>query len=192
MKTGRVMLSALVCVLLSSQIFSQTVIGRQKVDQFPASPWGHILYGLTWLPTDYDANPNQRYPLIIFLHGVGEAGQGVNGLYTLATQGLPMVISYGWNPEAVNPADGQNYKFITVSPQANVWSCQWDILQYMLPDIISRYRVDTTRIYVTGLSAGGQATWSCVTSGPDAARKFAAIVPVSCQRCCPRFCTTGG
>ena len=118
MKAQRLLLLTILWCTLSSTSISQTVIGRQNVDQFPCTSWGTIAYGLTWLPTDYTTNLTQRYPLLIFLHGVGETGNGVGGLYTLLNTGLPQTIANGWDPEAVNPADGQNYKFIVVSPHA--------------------------------------------------------------------------
>ncbi|HEY0110735.1 MAG TPA: PHB depolymerase family esterase, partial [Fibrella sp.] len=175
------MLTVLCTVLLQTKAISQTTIGRQKVDQYPITPWGTPTYGLTWLPADYNSS-NQKYPLIIFLHGRGETGDGVGGLYNLISTALPQKIAQGWDPQAVNPADGQNYQFIVVSPQApsaSGWSYQYGHIQFILKDVMSRYRVDPDRVYVTGLSAGGAGTWSCVTNGPEGAKKFAAIVPVS-------------
>lgn len=166
---------------LSLQLYSQTTIGRQLVDQYPITPWGTPTYGLTWLPPDYNTSTT-KYPLIIFLHGAGEVGDGTGGLYNLISTALPQKIADGWNPQAVNPADGQNYQFIVVSPQApwaSHWSYQYGHVQFILKDVINRYRIDTNRVYVTGLSAGGAGTWSCVTNGPEGAKKFAAIVPVA-------------
>src|SRR5215210_3930548 len=101
--------------------------------------------------------------------------------YNTTTQGLPRTIANGFNPEAINPADGQLYKFIVVSPQAPGalrWSYGFNVIQYILPDILSRYRIDPSRIYVTGLSAGGSSTYATVTNGPEFAQKIAAIVPI--------------
>ena len=170
------------CVSFVNQTLAQSYIGRQLVDQYPTTAWNTMTYGLTWLPTDYHNNSSERYPLIIFLHGSGEGGDGEWGLYNLITQGLPMTIANGFNPEAVSPVTGQNTKFIVVSPQAPGaahWSYGFGNVQYILADVLARYRVDASRIYVTGLSAGGAGTWSCVTNGPDFAHKIAAIVPVS-------------
>lgn len=181
MKTKRVLLSMAFLTALSLQLYSQTTIGRQLVDQYPITPWGTPTYGLTWLPPDYNTSTT-KYPLIIFLHGAGEVGDGPGGLYNLISTALPQKIADGWNPQAVNPADGQNYQFIVVSPQApwaSHWSYQYGHVQFILKDVISRYRIDTNRVYVTGLSAGGAGTWSCVTNGPEGAKKFAAIVPVA-------------
>src|SRR5436305_8325075 len=181
MKTQRVLLFMVLCAAMNLKSFSQSTVGRQNVDQYPTQAWGVPTYGLTWLPTDYNSTTT-KYPLIIFLHGSGEGGDGVGGLWNLLTYGLPREIANGWNAEAVNPTDGKNYKFIVVSPQAPSaahWSYAWGTIHWVLKDIETRYRIDTTRIYVTGLSAGGAGTWSCVTNGPDAAKQFPAIVPVS-------------
>src|SRR6476469_5930472 len=98
----------LLCIVVATSLLSfgrlsaQTTIGRQNVDQYPTQPWGVPTYGLTWLPTDYATNTSQKYPLIIFLHGSGEGGDGVGGLWNLLTYGLPREIANGFNPEAVN------------------------------------------------------------------------------------------
>jgi poly(3-hydroxybutyrate) depolymerase len=167
------------CLLLCvEQAAAQTYIGRQKVDQFPTNTWGGKCYGLTWLPNDYNSN-NDKYPLIIFLHGSGEAGTGIGGLWNLLSNALPQKIAQGWDPQAVNPNDGDTYKFIVVSPQAHEWSHNYAALPSILEEIQDKYRIDKNRIYITGLSAGGAGTWSAVTNGPNFAKKFAAVVPVS-------------
>ncbi|MEJ7913576.1 MAG: carbohydrate-binding protein, partial [Chitinophagaceae bacterium] len=168
----------LITLVLFTQITAQEYIGRQKVDQFPTTSWGAQTYGLTWLPTDYN-NSNEKYPLIIFLHGSGETGTSVGSLNNLISTALPQKIAQGWNPEATNPLNGQKFKFIVVSPQAPNWSYSYTHLQYILADITKRYRVDASRVYITGLSAGGAGSWSAVTNGENFAKKIAAIVPVS-------------
>jgi hypothetical protein len=165
---------------LVHNVAGQTTIGRQLVDQYPISNNGET-YGLTWLPADYNSN-NDTYPLIIFLHAAGETGNGIPGLYNLLHVGLPREISEGWDPQAVNPVDGKTYQFIVVSPQAPTksgWSYSYTHVKNILPDVIKRYRVDTKRIYLMGISAGGGGTWSSVTNDSNFTKKFAAILPVS-------------
>ena len=162
-------------------VMCQTYIGRQLVDQYPITSWGTKTYGLTWLPADYNTTTT-NYPLIIFLHAGGEVGDGVSGLNNLINAGLPKEIAAGWDPQAVNPADGKTYKFIVVSPQAPTnsgWSYSYTHVVNILPDILKRYRVDPKRIYITGISAGGAGTWSCVTNDANFTQKIAAIIPVS-------------
>lgn len=179
MKTRKLHIQlVLLCTFFQFTVFSQTIIGRQKVDQFPINQWGNTTYGLTWLPADYSTS-STKYPLIVFLHGSGEAGTGIGGLYNLISTAIPQKIANGWDPMAVNPVNGQTYQFIVVSPQASSWSYGYPAIQYILNDVISRYRIDTTRIYFTGLSAGGAGTWASATNGFDFAKRIAAIVPVS-------------
>ena len=158
---------------------AQTTIGRQLADQYAIDADGDLTRGLTWLPADYKANPERKYPLIIFLHGKGEAGTGIGGLSKLIGAGLPQRIAEGFDAAAVNPADGKTYQFIVISPQAGEWSYRYQQVRYILADVLKRYRVDTRRIYVTGSSAGGEGTWSCVTNDSSFARNIAAIVTCS-------------
>jgi PKD domain/Secretion system C-terminal sorting domain len=159
---------------------AQTVIGRQNVDQYPMDQFGDQTYGLTWLPPSYAANPTKKYPLIIFLHGTGEAGTGVAGLNTLIGAALPQRIAGGFNPSAVNPVDGQTYEFIVVSPQAGSWSYNYDAVKYILPNVLSRYHVDLNRIYLTGLSAGGDGSWTVMGSGDaNFIKQFSAVATAS-------------
>src|SRR6476661_13965 len=149
MKTRRVLLLMVLCVAFCTKALTQTTLGRQLVDQYPTTAWGTLTYGLTWLPPDYNTSTT-KYPLIIFLHGSGEGGDGVSGLNNLLIYGLPNRIANGWDPQAVNPVDGQNYQFIVVSPQAPSaahWSYSWTQIQWILPNVISRYRIDTSRVY---------------------------------------------
>ncbi|HEX5154188.1 MAG TPA: PKD domain-containing protein [Parafilimonas sp.] len=177
MKTP-LLLVLLVCLEFNAT--AQTIIGRQLADQYPIGG-GSKTYGLTWLPADYNST-NTYYPLIIFLHAAGEVGDGIQGLSKLLNVGLPRKIAEGWDPQAVNPADGKTYKFIVVTPQAPTssgWSYSYTHVKNILPDVMSRYRVDAKRVYIMGISSGGGGTWSSVTNDSNFTKKFAAILPIS-------------
>lgn len=141
-----------------------------KVNQYNAlyNAWLH-------LPADY-ANTATRYPLLLFFHGSGEAGTNLN---TVLTHGVPYWISQGNNMEFTNPADGQVYKFICVSIQHPSYSCNASNVHYALNDLIARYRIDTSRIYLTGLSAGGWSTMMYTTESQANANRIAAVVTLS-------------
>lgn len=175
MKKLLLFLLALPC-LISAQ-----VVGRQSVDSFPLYSWSNqVTYGLTWLPVSYSISPAKKYPLIIFLHGAGQNGTGITGLSNLITDGLSQNIANGWNPVAVNPKDRQTYEFIVISPQdANPWSYSYDQVKIILPAILKRYRVDSSRIYITGLSAGGDGSLTCVTADTAFTKLFAACAVAS-------------
>ncbi|HWB91021.1 MAG TPA: T9SS type A sorting domain-containing protein, partial [Puia sp.] len=155
------------------------LVGRQLVDSFPADPWGDLDYGLTWLPPTYAGNPGKAYPLIISLHSYQQAGSGRSAVSKLITAGLPSVIAGGWNPYAVNPASDSGYEFIVVSPQDPSFTPNYNALKYILPNVLSRYRIDSTRIYLTGFAAGGDGVFTCLGSGDSSFIKKIAAVATS-------------
>ena len=116
---------------------------------------------LLYLPKDYKEE-NQKFPLLLFLHGAGERG---DDLQKVAIHGPAKLIK-----------QGKEFPFIIVSPQCpeNQW---WDIdaLNVLLNDIVKKFKVDEDRIYVTGLSMGGYGTWALALKYPHC---FAAIAPI--------------
>jgi predicted peptidase/lysophospholipase L1-like esterase len=161
-----------------------TYMGRQLVDQFPINASGSSqTYGLTWLPTDYYSPGNtDEYPLIIFLHGGGETGTTIANLSKLYANGkgsIPEYIAEGWNAEAIDPNTSQNTKFIVCSPQAPSGSYSYPHVKWIVPNIISRYRVDPNRVYITGLSYGGAGTLSSIATDQPTNELFAAACPIA-------------
>jgi hypothetical protein len=134
------------------------------------------------LPKSYSDSTNKKYPLVIFFHGIGEASQTRNDVL-LERTGLPQLISQGQVPKAVSPIDGKTYEFIVVCPQHSYATFGIDgtpsAFKFILDDVIKKYRIDTTRIYVTGLSIGAQATVSSVTWNTTFAKRIAAIYPIA-------------
>lgn len=149
----------LLILLLFPFILNAQTIGRQSVDSFPRNVFGTRTYALVWLPQSYTST-QRSYPLIIFLHGAGETGTTISDLSRLNNTGLPGRIAGGFNPVAVNPRTGIADSFIVVSPQASSWSYSYTELKFILPAVLTKYRVDKSRIYLTGLSAGGGGTFS--------------------------------
>lgn len=124
------------------------------------------------LPARYDSTTT-KYPLLLFLHGVGELGNGTTDLPKAARNGTPALIrNQQFPPDFV--VKGKHYSFIVISPQFKQWPNGADVND-MLSYAIAHYRVDTTRLYVSGLSMGGGATWEfAVLYG----NRVAAIVPI--------------
>ncbi|MEC2323428.1 carboxylesterase family protein [Lederbergia lenta] len=119
------------------------------------------------IPDDYNQKANMDYPLVLFLHGMGERGSDLNAV---KANGLPKL------------AEEQNFPFILVSPQCplgverySTWLLHIDSIYALLEDLITQYRVDEDRIYVTGLSMGGYGTWEIAKQHPE---KFAAMAPI--------------
>lgn len=104
-----------------------------------------------------------RWPLMIFLHGSGERGDDIA---RVKVHGPPKI------------ADRDpNFPFILVSPLLPAEQ-DWDItkLDRIVDRIARTLPVDTDRIYLTGLSRGGHATWRWAAAEPG---RFAAIAPVA-------------
>ena len=168
-----------VCILFFAPIFSQTIVGNQEVITVNTGGNPSTSQALLYLPDTYTTD-TAHYPLIIFLGGTGEQGSDITLLLDNGT--LPYQISQGFKPSAVNPVDGKTYKFIVFSPQGPAGSWGWQCvphLETMLPQIEAGYRVDPSRIYITGMSAGGWGTWSCITDDTTFCKGLAAIAPIS-------------
>jgi predicted peptidase len=95
------------------------------------------------LPKSYAEKDS--WPLLLFLHGIGERGEN---LERVKFHGPPKLI-----------AAGKEFPFIVVSPQCP--SDRWwksEDLSALLDEIVEKYKVDKDRIYVAGLSMGGFGT----------------------------------
>ena len=129
-----------------------------------------------YLPKGYD-DDNQNYPLIIFVHGIGELGYGDAGSLPLVLRnGTPKLINAGKFPTSFK-VNGETFKFIILSPQFISWPKPADI-QDVMDYALKHYRVNTSRIYLTGLSMGGGPVWDYSGLSIENANKLAAIVPV--------------
>ena len=116
-----------------------------------------------FLPKGYLANANTAYPLLIFLHGSGERGEDIS---KVKVHGPPKI------------ADRDaSFPFLTVSPLLGA-DQDWDIdkLDRLLEHVAKSYRIDPSRIYLTGLSRGGHASWRWAIAKPQ---RFAAVAPVA-------------
>ncbi|GIS56083.1 MAG: hypothetical protein CM1200mP1_00210 [Candidatus Neomarinimicrobiota bacterium] len=121
---------------------------------------------LFFLPNEYQEHREKEWPLILFLHGMGERG---DNLELVKIHGIPKISE-----------ETDTFPFIAISPQCpidHVWTdqaMQMDLI-VLLESVIDNYRVDKDKIYVTGLSMGGYGTWSLLSERPDL---FAAAVPI--------------
>lgn len=161
---------------------TKTTSYNQIQEQFNSSPnwWDHA-DSLIYVPPTYFTDLSKRYPLVLFLHGSGEAVSPTPDFALLARTAIPQLLADGMQPSAVDPADSTTKEFIVVSPQHSWWSFGINMpdIQYIIADIVKRYRVDESMIYITGLSAGAQGTVSAVTNDATFASKIAAIAPIS-------------
>jgi len=120
------------------------------------------LHYLVALPADYEKLPDQKWPLVLFLHGSGERGAE---LEKVKEHGPPKLA-----------AAGQDLPYVLVSPQCPAKE-RWNpyALAKLVDAVANTHRIDRRRLYVTGLSMGGSGTWSLLTEYPG---MFAAGVPI--------------
>ncbi|MGI6570778.1 MAG: dockerin type I domain-containing protein [Caldicoprobacterales bacterium] len=120
--------------------------------------------------------PGEKYPLVIFLHGSGERGSD-NDVQILANKGA-VVWALPEN-QAANPA----FVIAPQAPAGNNWNTArvYNSLLSLIDELASTHPIDVDRIYITGLSLGGNGTWSLIQNNPDL---FAAAIPI-CGRGTP-------
>ena len=138
-------------------MFLNALHAQQNEEQFNI-PVNYLLY----LPQDYGKDTTKVWPLMLFLHGSGEAG---TDLQKVKVHGPPKLVD-----------QGKQFPFIIVSPQAppnEGWEPQ--VIVRLIYDLEKKYKVDIDRIYLTGLSMGGFGTWSIAMKFPWI---FAAIAPI--------------
>lgn len=138
---------------LISKVFTSKKISQKQIPYF------------IYLPNSYYNDQKAELPLVVFLHGRGERG---NDLNLLKRQALPKYIS----------EENTDYPFVMIAPQLPENEEEWytgDLMK-LIEEIESDYSIDEDRIYLTGISLGGNGVWKVATDFPD---KFAAIVPIS-------------
>jgi predicted esterase len=121
---------------------------------------------LLYLPQGYAEQPEVSWPLILFLHGYGDRGDNP---YLLAKASPFMHI----REQGPLPA-------IIVAPLLGAFqgysSFPEDYLDGVLDEIQAAFRVDPQRVYLTGLSMGGEAAYRWAVHWPET---FAALAPLS-------------
>jgi predicted peptidase len=126
-----------------------------------------VLAGLNYflhLPPGYEAESDNKWPLILFLHGAGERG---DDLESVKRHGIARIVE-----------EQPDFPFITISPQCPAdtwWSNHIRELMMLLAEVTAAYAVDESRLYLTGLSMGGFGAWHL---GSVYAHRLAAVVPV--------------
>jgi len=168
-------------ILLLGLLSIPFICSAQFINKTTVAPNGKTVGFLEYKPANYSA-VTTRYPLIIFLHGIGERGNGTTELYKVKTQGIPKNITAGntmtftWN--------GKTETFLVLAPQCSRTDTLWypHYIDAMLNYAKANLRVDTNRIILTGLSMGGGGVWMHAAASIANTARFAGLVPV-CPAC---------
>lgn len=175
MKARILLFRAIIALLLLNSSFVNAQVQTPRYVSMNPSTGGYYEY----LPQGYNPSGSETYPLILFVHGLGETGPGNSTtLPNVLRNGVPKVINSGKFPVSFT-VNGRTSKFIVISPQFNVWPKFTDV-DAILDYIEAHYKIDRTRIYVTGLSMGGGVTWEYggCSSNLKYVQRIAGIVPI--------------
>lgn len=123
---------------------------------------GYALY----LPDGYDPKAKKRWPMVLFLHGMGDRGPDLSKL-----------TESQWSPLA-HAKQTKGFPFIVAAPQCPGGDSRWtsDIPIALLDELLHKYRIDPDRVYLTGVSMGGAGSWRLALDYPN---RFAALAVVS-------------
>jgi len=169
------------CVALI--LISHSCISFKKITDMPSGKHTDSISGNYWY-ADYSARSrlnyiatfpqkyektNDSYPLILFLHSQAERGTNIS-----------LLVNYE-NRDCLSPLalKDKQFPFITISPLCpkNIgWPFINRRLNLLLKDVTKKYRINTSKIYLTGVSMGGMGVWSLAMDHP---KWFAAIAPIS-------------
>jgi hypothetical protein len=154
-------------MLLLSALHAQKAISQEfindKIDILEGTK-EYLLNCVTYKPAGFSTAT--KYPLVLYFHGIGEAGTDVNKMYT---SGLPKVLKDGYKP---------SFNFIMIAPQHNSYAVDPKHVEEILNESIRRYpNIDLTRIYIVGVSSGGNAVYgSSLNISTALSKRFAAMV----------------
>jgi len=141
-----------------------------------------------FVPVGYSAAAATTYPLVLFLNGSG--GNGSDNLGQINDQPGCLVFVNAANQTAhpcfmLAPQDASGAQWVNTNPNATdpsyvltsvAISPQMLQAEGIIALVRSSYHIDSSRIYVTGLSLGGFGSWDIVYRNPT---MFAAAVPMS-------------
>jgi predicted peptidase len=127
-------------------------------------------------------DPQQKYPLVVFLHGAGERGddnalQLVHGARTLADEAMrrrhPAFVVFPQCPAEKKwievPWDRSSHKS-PADPGETMHS-----LFALIDALAKEFPIDQSRVYGVGLSMGGYGVWDILQRKPEL---FAAAIPI--------------
>ena len=149
----------------------QTAAPRNPTLEFTIEGLDEPLRYLVQLPPEYD--PYRRYPTIVSLHAAGSRPE----------------LQIDWWSGALNPETGQRlgqasrHGYIVIAPD---WTSpgqrkyhysakEHAAVLFALRDAFGRFSIDTDRVFLTGHTMGGDASWDLGLAHPDL---WAGVIPI--------------
>jgi hypothetical protein len=163
---GRSKLNTLLCLALTGACAHQAYAANPNdFAVFNYDMWNDgtaDLPGRLYIPSNYDSS--KSYPLVIFFHGSGESG---NNNTSQVNGNIDNLL-----------AAAKRRQFFLYAPQCGGWwgGTQFELALDMVAKATRTYSIDTSKLYTTGLSLGGGATWDINQAYSG---NFAAAVPLS-------------
>ena len=122
-----------------------------------------------WAFSFVEISPDEKkenLPIIIQLHGAGEVGNGKEELQKVEVHGFSKLF---------RSEEKDCILIMPQCPRGTFWCAKIESLLLFIEEIIEEYKVDKSRVYLTGISMGGFGTWFTAMAKPSL---FAAIAPV--------------
>jgi S-formylglutathione hydrolase FrmB len=141
----------LICVACAPAVFAA---GRTECRSVPSQLLGHTVPYCVFLPPSYDLDKARQYPVLYFLHGLGENAQ------VLVNSGGWNLIENLWEQKQIGDflivAPGAGRSFYINSLDGHVRYEDFFIREF-IPFVESHYRIRAERRYrgITGISMGG-------------------------------------
>lgn len=142
----------LIC-LMQIPMFAQMVAKKSVVEQ--KDSLNYLLY----TPKD----TIQNMPLVVFLHGGGESGTEIE---LVKKHGLPKLIE-----------EGKEFPFYVFAPQNRYKKGLWNdrLIHAKTMKLADSLKIDKNRIYLVGMSRGGDGVWRMAVNHPNS---YAALISI--------------
>ena len=175
-----------IAIAFIAALFFTTVQGQEYKKELFINGHDTLLLRVMY-PNNF--NPDQSYPLILFLHGAGERGndndkQLVHGASFFADstnrEQFPAVVIFPQCPEKdywariETTTDAQGKRSFFFKPKLEPTHAMTILLAY-LDQLLQQKWTEQSRIYLGGLSMGGMGTFELLYRKPDV---FAAAFPI--------------
>ena len=180
-----ILISFTACKKSDDAVLPPPELPRPAPGPLPSAPSSLILKGITKsiapeiggyyqaLPSNYDSS-GEQYPVIIFLHGAAQLGNGRGELSRLLFYGAMRMIKDSIMPVSFNHQN-KDFTYLYFAPQFKT-SFSVSDLNTFIDYISANYRVAQNRIYLMGLSMGGRLACQYAAKNGD---RIAALVSMA-------------